>query len=90
MESEPRPPLPPFTSETAAEKVRKAEDAWQTVSNPSPIGEMRFSLSSVRNPIAPPSGEKNACRAPSVPGIATGGSKPASDRRYRHVWPSAA
>lgn len=23
-----RPPLPPFTSETAAEKVRKAEDAW--------------------------------------------------------------
>jgi len=30
MESEPRPPLPPFTSETAAEKVRKAEDAWNS------------------------------------------------------------
>ncbi len=24
----PRPPLPPFTQETAIEKVRKAEDAW--------------------------------------------------------------
>jgi hypothetical protein len=30
MESEPRPPLPPFTSDTAAEKVRKAEDAWNS------------------------------------------------------------
>jgi nuclear transport factor 2 (NTF2) superfamily protein len=27
---EPRPPLPPFNSETAVEKVRKAEDAWNT------------------------------------------------------------
>jgi uncharacterized protein len=26
----PRPPLPPFTAETAAEKVRLAEDAWNT------------------------------------------------------------
>ena len=25
-----RPPLPPFTSDTAAEKARKAEDAWNT------------------------------------------------------------
>jgi len=25
-----RPPLPPFTPETAVEKVRKAEDAWNT------------------------------------------------------------
>ena len=25
---EPRPPLPPFTAETAAQKVRMAEDAW--------------------------------------------------------------
>ena len=25
-----RPPLPPFTAETAAEKVRMAEDAWNT------------------------------------------------------------
>lgn len=25
-----RPPLPPFTPETAAEKARKAEDAWNT------------------------------------------------------------
>ena len=30
MESEPRPPLPPFTSDTAADKVRKAEDAWNS------------------------------------------------------------
>ena len=30
MQSEPRPPLPPFTSETAAEKARKAEDAWNS------------------------------------------------------------
>ncbi|MFA5121725.1 DUF1348 family protein, partial [Zavarzinia sp.] len=26
--SESRPPLPPFTRETAATKVRLAEDAW--------------------------------------------------------------
>jgi nuclear transport factor 2 (NTF2) superfamily protein len=26
----PRPPLPPFTRETAAEKVRLAEDAWNS------------------------------------------------------------
>jgi len=24
----PRPPLPPFTTETAAQKVRAAEDGW--------------------------------------------------------------
>lgn len=29
-ESTPRPPLPPFTRETAAEKVRLAEDAWNS------------------------------------------------------------
>jgi nuclear transport factor 2 (NTF2) superfamily protein len=28
--SEQRPPLPPFSLETAVEKVRKAEDAWNT------------------------------------------------------------
>ncbi len=28
--SEVRPPLPPFTYETAIEKVKKAEDAWNT------------------------------------------------------------
>jgi nuclear transport factor 2 (NTF2) superfamily protein len=28
--SAPRPPLPPFTAETAAQKVRMAEDAWNT------------------------------------------------------------
>ncbi len=28
--SEQRPPLPPFSMETAKEKVRKAEDAWNT------------------------------------------------------------
>ncbi len=28
--SEPRPPLPPFTPETARQKVRMAEDAWNT------------------------------------------------------------
>ena len=28
--TESRPPLPPFTLETATEKVRKAEDAWNT------------------------------------------------------------
>jgi nuclear transport factor 2 (NTF2) superfamily protein len=27
---EPRPPMPPFTLETAAEKVRMAEDAWNS------------------------------------------------------------
>ena len=26
----PRPPLPPFTTETATQKVRMAEDAWNT------------------------------------------------------------
>ncbi|MFF4655915.1 nuclear transport factor 2 family protein [Streptomyces sp. NPDC001381] len=28
--SDPRPPLPPFTRETAAQKVQAAEDAWNT------------------------------------------------------------
>jgi len=28
--TEQRPPLPPFTVQTAAEKARKAEDAWNT------------------------------------------------------------
>jgi nuclear transport factor 2 (NTF2) superfamily protein len=28
MSSQPRPPLPPFTRETAIQKVRLAEDAW--------------------------------------------------------------
>ncbi|MDR3461177.1 MAG: nuclear transport factor 2 family protein [Beijerinckiaceae bacterium] len=28
--SEPRPPLPPFTRETAAKKARGAEDAWNS------------------------------------------------------------
>jgi len=28
--SEPRPPLPPFTAETAAKKTQAAEDAWNT------------------------------------------------------------
>ncbi|WP_046505750.1 nuclear transport factor 2 family protein [Streptomyces odonnellii] len=30
MNSEQRPPLPPFTRETAIQKVRGAEDAWNT------------------------------------------------------------
>jgi nuclear transport factor 2 (NTF2) superfamily protein len=30
MPIESRPPFPPFTLETATEKVRKAEDAWNT------------------------------------------------------------
>jgi len=30
MTSEQRPPFPPFTRETAIEKVRKAEDAWNS------------------------------------------------------------
>ena len=29
-DQETRPPVPPFTPETAAEKVRKAEDAWNS------------------------------------------------------------
>ena len=30
MNAEQRPPFPPFTRETAIEKVRKAEDAWNS------------------------------------------------------------
>ncbi len=30
METPPRPPLPPFTAETALQKVRAAEAAWNT------------------------------------------------------------
>jgi uncharacterized protein len=30
MPTAPRPPLPPFTAETAAQKVRMAEDAWNS------------------------------------------------------------
>ena len=29
-DNEQRPPLPPFTRDTAIEKIRKAEDAWNT------------------------------------------------------------
>ena len=30
MDNESRPPLPPFTLETAKQKVRAAEDGWNT------------------------------------------------------------
>ena len=30
MDQESRPPFPPFTEETAREKVKKAQDAWNT------------------------------------------------------------
>ena len=30
MPEQPKPPFPPFTFETATEKVRKAEDAWNS------------------------------------------------------------
>lgn len=30
METSSRPPLPPFTQDTAMQKVRMAEDAWNT------------------------------------------------------------
>lgn len=30
MASESRPPLPPFTLETARQKVQAAQDAWNT------------------------------------------------------------
>ena len=30
IQTEPRPPLPPFTHETATQKVRLAEDAWNS------------------------------------------------------------
>jgi hypothetical protein len=30
MSTNPRPPLPPFTEETAKQKVQAAEDAWNT------------------------------------------------------------
>src|SRR5579859_3238369 len=30
MMTEPRPPLPPFTAETARQKVRAAEDGWNS------------------------------------------------------------
>lgn len=36
MSAEPRPPFPPFTAETAAVKVRKAEDAWNS-QNPAAV-----------------------------------------------------
>ena len=29
--SESRPPFPPFTADTAAQKVQAAEDAWNTI-----------------------------------------------------------
>ena len=35
---EERPPFPPFTLETAIEKVRKAEDAWNT-RQPQTVGD---------------------------------------------------
>jgi len=38
----PRPPLPPFTSETAAQKARLAEDAWNS-RDPSRVSWVRQS-----------------------------------------------
>lgn len=44
----PRPPLPPFSSRTAAQKVRMAEDAWNT-RNPSKVALAYTSDSQWRN-----------------------------------------
>ena len=43
-----RPPLPPFTLETAAQKVRLAEDAWNT-RNPSQVAQAYTADSHWRN-----------------------------------------
>lgn len=40
-----RPPLPPFTEETAIQKVRAAEDAWNT-QNPEKVA-LAYTLDSV-------------------------------------------
>jgi nuclear transport factor 2 (NTF2) superfamily protein len=40
-----RPPLPPFTAETAAQKARGAEDAWNT-RDPARVA-LAYSLDSV-------------------------------------------
>ena len=45
----PRPPLPPFTVETATHKVRVAEDAWNT------RDPERVALAYQRQPVAQPS-----------------------------------
>ena len=41
----PRPPFPPFDAETAAQKVRMAEDAWNT-RNPEQVS-LAYTLDSV-------------------------------------------
>ncbi|MEA2743703.1 MAG: uncharacterized protein QOG25_2074, partial [Acetobacteraceae bacterium] len=43
--SETRPPLPPFTRETAIRKVRAAEDAWNS-RNPEQVA-LAYTLDSV-------------------------------------------
>ena len=48
MADEPRPPLPPFTVETAARKARAAEDAWNS-RDPAKVSLAYTSDSSWRN-----------------------------------------
>jgi nuclear transport factor 2 (NTF2) superfamily protein len=48
MMSEPRPPLPPFTLESAIHKVRSAEDGWNS-RNPDKVALAYTSDSSWRN-----------------------------------------
>ncbi len=48
MAEQPRPPFPPFTAETAAQKVRMAEDAWNT-RDPSRVALAYTSYSTWRN-----------------------------------------
>ena len=59
---------------SAVQCPRKTVLIGQIVSNPSPLGETLFSLSSVRNPTESPSGEKKA------PAAADPGDKPQSEK----------
>ena len=52
-----RPPLPPFTRETAIQKVRMAEDAWNT-RNPQRVSLAYTVDSRWRNRVAFPTGRK--------------------------------
>src|SRR6202142_3531508 len=47
----PRPPLPPFTRETAAQKARMAEDAWNS-RDPQRVALAYTEDSRWRNPVA--------------------------------------
>ena len=56
-----RPPLPPFTLETATQKARMAEDAWNT-RDPARVA-LAYTLAKSHRVFAGPSGHRSVPQA---------------------------